>query len=88
MPGVHCVMSGPINRVESATEGEAPRTRAFVDADGNHWLAHEQPFAEYDRRSGMSLIFSNDAAVRRVRDYPSNWFDLTDEELAALSWRA
>ena len=81
-------MSGPINRVESATENEAPRSRSFVDADGMHWLVHELPFSEYDRRSGMSLIFSNDAAVRRVRDYPAQWFDLTDEELAALSWKA
>ena len=35
----------------------------------------------------MSLIFASDAAVRRVRDYPPDWFDLPDNELLALSWR-
>ena len=48
----------------------------------------EQPFSEYDRRSGYSLIFSSELAVRRVRDYPSDWFALSDSDLAALSWRA
>ena len=81
-------MSGTINRVESATESGVPRERFFVDDDGTHWHVHERPFAEYDRRSGMSLIFSNEAAVRRVRNYPTHWFDLTDEELAALSQKA
>ena len=47
----------------------------------------ERPFSEYDRRSGRSLIFSSELAVRRVRDYPGDWFSLSDSELAALSWR-
>lgn len=81
-------MSGPINRVDSQRESETSQSRSFVDADGTHWLVHERVFAEYDRRSGRSLIFSNEAAVRRVRDYPANWLDLTDEELLALSWKA
>lgn len=62
--------------------------RVFIDADGLRWRVHEQPFAEYDRRRGRSLIFSSEAAVRRVRDYPENWFSLSDEELAALSWKS
>ena len=81
-------MHGPTNRVESSTDNDTPPTRSFLDADGAHWLVYEQAFSDYDRRSGMSLIFSSDAAVRRVRDYPANWFDLADEELAALSWKA
>jgi hypothetical protein len=35
-----------------------------------------------DNRS--SLIFESDAAVRRVRNYPPNWHELPDDELAAL----
>ena len=35
----------------------------------------------------MSLIFASDSAVRRVRHYPANWFDLPDDELLVLSWR-
>ncbi|MEO8619531.1 MAG: hypothetical protein ABI625_00620 [bacterium] len=76
------------NRAESLITNETPPTRSFLDSDGSHWLVYEQPFADYDRRSGMSLIFSSEAAVRRVRDYPADWFNLSDEELVALSWKA
>ncbi|MEP6732279.1 MAG: hypothetical protein ABJE10_16660 [bacterium] len=59
-----------------------------MDADGNRWTVHEQAFADYDRRSGMSLIFASESAVRRVRDYPANWRLLSDAELLMLSWKA
>ena len=42
----------------------------------------------FDRRSGMSLVFSSEGAMRRVRNYPADWMDLSDEELIALSWNA
>jgi hypothetical protein len=35
---------------------------------------------------GPSLVFENTKAARRVRDYPRNWRELTDEELYAVSW--
>ena len=69
-----------------APGGEA-RIRSFTDDLGQTWLVSERPFSEYDRRSGSSLIFSSELAVRRVRDYPSDWFALSDGDLAALSWR-
>lgn len=62
--------------------------RTFVDADGARWRVFEQPFADYDRRRGLSLIFASDSAVRRVRDYPTNWAQISDAELIALSWKA
>ena len=62
--------------------------RTFVDGDGLRWRVYEQPFADYDRRSGVSLIFAADVAVRRVRNYPADWFTLTDAALAELSWKA
>lgn len=34
---------------------------------------------------GRSLIFESDRIARRVRNYPANWRDLTDEQLAELS---
>jgi len=45
------------------------------------WLVYE------DSRSyvGSSLIFESERIARRVRTYPDNWRDLTDEQLAALS---
>lgn len=63
------------------------RVRSFTDDLGQEWLVSEQPFSEYDRRRGFSLIFASELAVRRVREYPSDWFTLSDPELAALSWR-
>ena len=59
--------------------------RRFVDADGIHWSVYESP-TTYDRRARPTLVFESDEAVRRVRAYPPNWRDLSDEELAALSW--
>ena len=69
-----------------ATAAEPGRERTFTDADGVRWRVAERAFGQYDRRRGLSLIFSSDSAVRRVRDYPANWIDLPDEALAALSW--
>ena len=63
------------------------RIRSFTDDLGLTWLVSERPFSEYDRRTGSSLIFSSELAVRRVRDYPRDWFALSDSDLAALSWR-
>jgi hypothetical protein len=70
-----------------AVRGAAP-VRIFMDADGTRWQVSERPFADYDRRRGLSLIFASESAVRRVREYPASWFLLSDEELSALSWKA
>lgn len=63
------------------------QVRTFVDTEGIRWQVTERPFADYDRRRGHSLIFSSDGAVRRVREFPADWFSLSDEELLALSWK-
>lgn len=80
-------MSDARDAADSSTS--TPRTeRVFVDAEGVRWRVYEQPFSEYDRRSGQSLIFASDAAIRRVRNYPPTWAEISDAELALLSWRA
>ena len=80
-------MSGPTDRVASSPDNSTPHARTFLDSEGSQWRVFEQAFSGYGRRSGMSLIFASDAAVRRVRHYPTNWFDLPDDELLTLSWR-
>jgi hypothetical protein len=40
----------------------------------------------YDRRASSSLVFTGDDAMRRVRNYPANWIELSDAELIALSF--
>ena len=59
--------------------------RRFVDADGIYWSVYEA-FPGYDRRGRATLVFESEDVVRRVRDYPDHWRDLSDEQLAALSW--
>jgi hypothetical protein len=71
---------------ESARAAEAVE-REFEDADGTLWRVKEMPFSHYDRRRGCSLIFWSEGAVRRVRDYPSDWHELSDIELSSLSWK-
>ena len=82
------VMTASNNRAGPSTDDQTPASRTFLDADGAQWRVFERPFADYDRRSALSLIFSSDSAVRRVRDYPADWFDLSDADLATLSWKA
>jgi hypothetical protein len=74
-------------RTEVESSADRARVRRFTDDLGQTWFVSERPFSEYDRRTGSSLIFSSELAVRRVRDYPSDWFTLSDSDLAALSWR-
>lgn len=81
-------MAGPTNRTDASTDSNVPFARTFVDSDGARWRVFEQPFSDYDRRTGMSLIFASEGAVRRVRNYPVDWVDLSDDDLLALSWMA
>jgi hypothetical protein len=74
--------------VQAREASDASRARVFVDIEGVRWHVHEQPFSEYDRRKGCSLIFASEGAVRRVREYPEDWMSLTDDALADLSWKA
>jgi len=81
-------MPEPSQRRDAAREDEEiERERVFEDADGNQWRVRESSFSPYDRRRGRSLIFWSDGAVRRVRDYPDDWYELSDDELAQLSWK-
>lgn len=74
--------------VQSSPESSTPSSRSFVDEDGTHWTVYEQAFGDYDRRSSRSLIFNSDVAVRRVRNFPANWLELSERELMELSWKA
>jgi len=80
-------MQGKDDRIDSSADPQAASGRMFLDSEGTRWRVYEQAFGDYDRRSGMSLIFASESAVRRVRDFPSDWMLLTDDELLALSWK-
>lgn len=57
-------------------------TRNFV-ADGALWTVRLRP-SGYDRRR-PDLVFESEDVIRRVRSYPDEWHEFTDEELFALS---
>jgi len=81
-------MAESSNHHEAVREEEAVKhERIFTDGDGTRWQVREMAFSQYDRRRGRSLIFWSDGAVRRVRDYPDNWHELSEDDLARLSWK-
>jgi hypothetical protein len=80
-------MSDSHERTEMPRLDEHARTRCFTDELGQIWQVTEHPYSEYDRRHGSSLIFSSELAVRRVRTFPKDWFELSDDALMDLSWR-
>ena len=53
-------------------------------ADGHYWRVHEIKAPRFDRRGGTHLIFEAQEIVRRVRHFPENWIELSDEDLYAL----
>jgi len=63
-------------------EVEGP-VRVFQDAEGMRWRAYER---RHDDQPRPSLIFESVSAVRRVRDYPARWHELSDADLRRLSW--
>jgi hypothetical protein len=56
------------------------RVRVVSALDGRHWVVREDG-------ATASLLFASNRAVRRVRDYPADWFDWPDDELLAVSQR-
>ena len=55
--------------------------RRFTIA-GEPWTVREDLRCPHD----PSLVFENTSVARRVREYPANWRELSDEQLYALSW--
>ena len=63
------------------------RRRTFTDPEGTFWDVREIKAPDYDRRGSMCLIFESSGAIRRVRDYPADWYELSELGLAEISQR-
>jgi len=63
------------------------RVRVVAATDGRQWVVKEVPSSQPDGGDGPSLLFSSNNVIRRVRDFPPDWFDWSDEELFAVSQR-
>ena len=71
--------------IRAAVQSARVTGRQIV-VDGVAWLVYEMPADRLDRRSSSSLVFESDDAMRRVRNYPADWRESSDEALLALSW--
>lgn len=65
----------------------APGKARRLNAEGLRWVVHEVPAPAFDRRGGTHLLFDGETVMRRVRDFPANWYDLPDEQLYELCRR-
>ena len=65
---------------------KAQRTARQFIVDATRWLVYELPPPSFDRRMTSTLVFESDEVIRKVRNFPNNWRDLSDDELFALSW--
>ena len=71
------------------TNNEIGAAHALVIiVDHEEWRIYELNPASYDRRGTNTLVFESDGVMRRVRNYPENWRNLSVDELLALSWTA
>lgn len=73
---------GAVKRADPALD---LRHRRIVGPDGREWRVREAPMPAFDRRAGTCLIFDTIDAARRVRHYPADWFERSDEELYQLT---
>jgi hypothetical protein len=64
---------------------EIPRDARHLTVQGSVWWVYEDVRTEAPFH-GPALLFKGEHIARRVRRYPKNWRELSDEALYALSW--
>lgn len=75
----------PVTRAAGALVRDTS-SRAFRDAKGIQWTVTEGRCHGGAGADRPCLLFSSDAAVRRVTTVPDDWLSMTDAELSTLSW--
>ena len=70
------------DHLQSRSVGTA---RIIVGRDGRDWVVREVPAPDFDRRQHATLVFEAPDVMRRVRRYPENWRELTDDALFDVS---
>ena len=67
---------------------EPKLAREFMDETGTEWEVSEVDASTIPgARGGRCLIFSSAHAIRRVWNYPPDWYRVSPAELSAISWR-
>ena len=49
------------------------------------WVVREVPAPSFDRRGGTHLVFDGELVMRRLRTFPPDWHQLSDDDLYALT---
>lgn len=70
---------------DAAALSHATGRERHLTADGQRWLVREIAAPRFDRRGGHHLVFIGDSTVRRLRTFPPNWFELSDDQLYHLT---
>lgn len=73
----------PQQVVRNAAPGKVRR----ISADGLRWIVQEVAAPAFDRRGGTHLLFDGESVMRRLREFPANWHELSDDALYELSRR-
>lgn len=68
-------------RMEQETVHSDEAHRQYIDNEGRVWRVIEREVAV----PGRSLFFESDSGWRKVRRYPSDWRELSPDELDKLS---
>jgi hypothetical protein len=61
-----------------------PAERQIIDEAGTIWRVTEMRVWDASGRGASSLIAAHERGFRRLWDFPSNWSELNDVELAEL----
>jgi hypothetical protein len=77
------MLSQPIESTKEVASEKRSRSRVVTDEEGHLWRVREISFSD----AAPSLIFESETGFRRVRSYPGDWRDLSEQELLELSWR-
>ena len=80
-------MADKPNDPQQLRQSPAPGKVRRISAEGLRWIVQEVPAPSFDRRGGTHLLFDGESVMRRVRDFPANWAQLSDDELYELSRR-
>jgi hypothetical protein len=75
------------NDSQQLRRSPAPGKVRRISADGLRWVVQEVAAPSFDRRGGTHLLFDGETIMRRVREFPANWAELSDEELYELCRR-
>jgi hypothetical protein len=75
------------NDAQQVRRSPAPGKVRRISADGLRWVVQEVAAPAFDRRGGTHLLFDGETIMRRVREFPANWDQLSDAELYELCRR-